>query len=91
MITTPNEIKGQYDSYAHIKNRIEEIGVMINTCDMPRIVEEIRSLSDYTGRMLGYDNIARPAYDELSREIKHLSDNIRDECTCDKKVWVKRK
>lgn len=84
----PGEIK---DPYYHIKNRIKEIEGIINTCDMPRIVEEIRSLSDYTGRMLGYDNITRPAYDELSREIKHLSDNIRDECTCDKKVWVKRK
>lgn len=87
----PSETKGQYDSYAHIKNRIEEIGVMINTCDMPRIVEEIRSLSDYTGRMAGFNNITLYAHGELSREIKHLSDKIREECTCDKKLWGRQK
>lgn len=83
-----SEIK---DPYSHIKNRIKEIEGIVNTCDMPRIVEEIRSLSDYTGRMVGHNNITLYAHGELSREIKHLSDNIRDECTCEKRIWVKRK
>jgi hypothetical protein len=83
-----SEIK---DPYSHIKNRVKEIEGIVNTCDMPRIVEEIRSLSDYTGRMVGFGNITLYTHGELSREIKHLSDKIREECTCNKKIWGKQK
>jgi len=82
-----DEIK---DPHSHIKNRVKEIEGIIDTCDMPRITEEIRSLSDYTGRMVGFGNITLYTHGELSREIKRLSDKIREECICSKKVWARQ-